>query len=141
MYRPLFFLSFAIITLMFSTVTSVHALNLKGTCLHLVENIAGCVPYDCVHIHPSPKQREDQVRVQILGKTEEGYCHTIQTITDGSYLECKYTQPSLDAWARVVDFFFKATVMRPSQEDEATINRSFKRECSTTPMEKEEDGV
>ncbi len=116
-------------------VMPVEAKNMKGTCLHLVSKIAACEPYDCVHAHPGKGKEAEQVRVQILGKTPEGFCHMKQTITDGSYLECKYTQDSRAAWSRIMEFFFKAEVMRPSMEDEQTFSAAFKRECSTTPME------
>lgn len=124
-----------VMAMMLMHFSQAEARNVKGTCLHLVSKIAACEPYDCVHAHPGRGKDQEQVRVQILGKTPEGYCHIKQTITDGSYLECKYTEASRAAWSRIMEFFFKAEVMRPSMEDEQVFSAAYRRECSTSPME------
>jgi len=133
----MFKLFFFAITLVFSSLYSsgAEASKYSGTCIHLFSKLENCTPYKCIHPHPDERKSKEEVYIDVKGKTEEGYCHFVQTTSLGDYMECKYTEDSVALWSKILQYFFKYGMFAINAEDEKAFNRAFKEECSTKPME------
>jgi len=120
---------------------SSEAAEFSGTCIHLFSKLETCTPYKCIHPHPDERKRKEEVYLDIKGKTEEGYCHFVQTTSLGDYLECKYTKESVDLWSKILQYYFRYGMFTINEEDERDFKRAFREECSTKPMEASEENI
>lgn len=106
-----------------------YGVNTIGTCHELVQKFELCEPYSCEHAHPDTRREGVMVRMEIVGKTDDGKCLFKQSTKSGDYLECRYSEKSIGASNRMLDQYFKAGIIQITDSDQHILNDAFDNEC------------